>query len=713
MKASSFASRHPLLSAAIALALAAQLAACGGDDNNTPTPPSGGTPQTPQVPETPQTPTTPETPTTPTTPAKSKLTLKGAVTDEPIANAQVTATIGTESFSATAGADGSYSLDIEIDEANKDQFITLTAKGVGDQSFVEFTSLAGSFNALATQAGDDGTLLSSENFATQITNVSTAQAVFLKEANGGEPITTDAALQSLAGQMNAQDVLDLAAAIKLAVDDAANNPLPEGATSILALASDPTARQEFINEVYTNNPEAFAAAQVAIAQDPDLIQSDDTLQKYLDNEGFTTAMLSTDGLFSFNYLKRVQHFDLLAGGIGYESTDSYNQAFTWALNGSTIEITYNEPVETVSFDTENCNGSVAQQESHYVTAGVKVTLLSARQVAVTTTSDVTHPNCPSLDVSSTKHTSTVARTILSMDNAQVIDVEKLKDNAQTIYVWDPNQQKVVADVAEIYADGTGRALTTGQDFTWEMNADGGADEVGKIFQAEFAGWTAEYLSLRDIDDLASDIFWEIRVGNDGDQGVYMGAGASVFADPEYAVVFTEADVAGRFYQFGKGDETTGDPRLSGFRLRFDEGGIGSEANDYITENDTVGTTNGDNDPTFKFRWNIEEGPVGVEVVVRRTFNVVAETYNCEVGTTDCIVWDERRIIPMVADEARVYWMEIRRNAGVGVVGPDTPQTQLVRFYDHEAFAAPAGMGKLKLTTKGSLSRELLDGAQQR
>jgi hypothetical protein len=170
----------------------------------------------------------------------------------------------------------------------------------------------------------------------------------------------------------------------------------------------------------------------------------------------------------------------------------------------------------------------------------------------------------------------------------------------------------------------------------------------------------------------------------------------VFADPEYAVEFTAEDVAGRFYQFGKGDETTGDPRLDGFRLRFDVDGTGSEENDFITEANTVGARNGSNDPTFKFRWAIEEGPVGVEVVARKTFNVSSHTYNCAVGSTDCIVWDERRIIPMVADEARVYWMEVRRSAGTGVVGPNTPVTQLVRFYDHEPFAAPAGMSKPRL-----------------
>ena len=49
--------------------------------------------------------------------------------------------------------------------------------------------------------------------------MSTAAAVLMQEANGGNAITSDAALATLSGQVNAQEVLDLATAIKLAVDE--------------------------------------------------------------------------------------------------------------------------------------------------------------------------------------------------------------------------------------------------------------------------------------------------------------------------------------------------------------------------------------------------------------------------------------------------------------------------------------------------------------
>jgi phosphatidate phosphatase APP1 len=72
------------------------------------------------------------------------LTLEGTVTDEPIANAQVSATVAGQTFTTTADADGNYSLDIEIEETDAaNAFITLNARGTGDQAIVEYTSLDG------------------------------------------------------------------------------------------------------------------------------------------------------------------------------------------------------------------------------------------------------------------------------------------------------------------------------------------------------------------------------------------------------------------------------------------------------------------------------------------------------------------------------------------------------------------------------------------
>src|SRR5262245_5671818 len=139
------ARRKGLAAAICTLLLASQLAACGGGGNDAaaPTPPpTGDGPPPPPVGDGPPPPTgdnpPPPTggggPSEPPAPTKVSLRLEGKVTDEPIANAAVTARVGDEEFSATADATGAYSIAIEIDEADQNAFITLTARGVGEQS---------------------------------------------------------------------------------------------------------------------------------------------------------------------------------------------------------------------------------------------------------------------------------------------------------------------------------------------------------------------------------------------------------------------------------------------------------------------------------------------------------------------------------------------------------------------------------------------------
>lgn len=672
--------------AVCALMLVAQLTACGGGGGSS-TPPVGNNP-TPVPPP-------------PPPPATVSLTLQGVVTDAPIANAVVTATVGGETFTVDADADGNYSLDIEIDESDADEFVTLTARGVDTQEFVEFTSLAGSFQTLAAAAGADGTLSSAENFATQITNVSTAAAVLMREANGGTAVTSDAALATLGAQINAQQLLDVATAIKLAVDLPEQYPLPDGATSILALATDSTTRQAFVDAVYEQDPQAFDDMQGELASDPGLSKPVD-VAGLVERGGFTSAMLATDAGFTFNYNGRVVHFDLEEGGTGFMITDTHDQAMTWEVDGTKLNVTYTTPIETISYDTENCvdDGGIRQVEAHYVSAGATVTFLSDTQVAMKSTSHVTYADCESLEARDV--TRTQARTVLSMANFAAIDTSEFIGATQTLYVWDATQNAVVADVADL-GDGTGTTRLTDQSFTWSLVED------GKIIRAEFAnGAVAEYLSFGDVDEVASDILWEVRAPNDGP--VLMGAGASVFAEAADAVSFTVDEVIGRFYQFGVGDETYPDPRLKGFRLRFDADFRGAQEFDLIDEGGNVVIVDENADPSNRFRWTLDDSAV----TVRRTWDVVTELEGCLHTEPNCELYDERRIIPLAMEGNRVYWIEERRSSWENGVTPDTPATRLVRFYDYEPLDAEAiGAGKLRVRASGERSRELIRGRTRR
>jgi hypothetical protein len=651
------------------LALAAQLTACGGggdDSGGTNTPPTNSSPPPVNNPPPPVATTV-------------KLTLAGKVTDEPIPNAIVTATVGSQTFTATADANGNYSMQLEVDEADVSGFVTLSAKGVGDQSFVEFTSLAGSFESLVTKAGGDGTLASSESFATQITNVSTAEAVLLKEANGGQPITSNAVLESLGSQVNAQDILDLATAIKLSVDDAANYPLPAGQTSILAIATDPSVRAQFIETAYSKSPETFNTTQTAVAQDPDLSKP---LTSSAVPASIRAATLSTDAGFTFNFTDRVSDFTFNADGTGRVATNTFDQPVTWQIDGATIKVTFSETVDEVSFDTENCNGTVRQVEAHYASQGTTLTLLSSRTLLTTDTSTVTYADCPSLQPRTV--TTTTAHTIVADSDFYTLTEDELKGTTFTVYVHDSSQNAIVADVADLTADGNGTTRLLNKSFTWTL------DSTSRIITATFTdGTVARYRALRDFDELTTDLFYEVTTPG----GRFVGAGASVYADPEYPLVFDSENVVGSFYQFGVGDETYPDPRLKGFSLRVDEGGVGSQVFDYVDPQNNVVVVNENVDPFAAFKWSIVSG----DLVLTKTYKYDLDPQNgfpgCTLGTTDCAVSDVRRIIPIASIETatgvRSYVLEKRQYDYAQPMDPQsTPATYLVRFYDSEVAASP-------------------------
>ncbi|WP_129644457.1 carboxypeptidase-like regulatory domain-containing protein [Peristeroidobacter agariperforans] len=688
---SSLRTGRRLSAAVVSTLLMATLAACGGGGGGgsstpAPTPPTGNPNPNP-------TPPTPE-------PELSRVTLAGTVTDAPIANAVVTATIGDETFTATADANGVYSLEIAVDEDATGGFVTLSARGVGSQSYVEFTSLAGTFASLQSQAGDDGTLSNTENFATQITNVSTAQAVLLKEANGGNPIADEASLRTLSATLNSQEVLDLATAIKLYVDDSANYPMPDGETSLLALMSSSATREQFTDNAYNQDPTAFQSTQTAIVTDSSLTQpvSGDSLPAKL-----TVAMLSDAAEFSFNYFNRVNSYTFDADGTGTATAGSWNVDTTWAVNGSSVEISYGETVHVTSYEiVPECTEVSGQVQTDIASDGVKLTLLSDRVVAITETTQITYQ--PECELDPRTETTTVARTILEDDDFEQLGTDDLADSTQSIYVY-VDGVGPTADIADLNADGSGRTWAFAKDFTWAL------DSSGRAVNVEFAdGTVAQFRSLRTVDVVTTDLFYEITTAD----GRYIDAGASVYKDPELPLVFTQENVVGRFYQFGIGIEGSSDQRTKGFRLLFENDGTGAHEDDRI-ENDQLITQDGSNTPPFNFHWGID----GEDVVIQRTFDVANQQDHCVPGSSaDCIVYDERRLVPLAvmdlpSGQHRAYWMEYRRTDFYGVNDNTLPST-LVRFYDSEVPAAsPVVSGKASLFGEASARKLRFRGVSQR
>ena len=186
---------------------------------------------------------------------QAALTLKGVVTDGPIANAAITAKVGTQNFTATADAQGAYTLNVTT--LAPSDAVQLSASGVGAQSHVKLTATLGDLASLYKQADKAGVLA-----GTGVTHYSTALAALVADANAGQSPATVAKLAELGRSVSPEQLLELATAIKLVVDKAV--PLPSGVADTAALVSSPgssSALKAFMAQQQTGNAALLAATR--------------------------------------------------------------------------------------------------------------------------------------------------------------------------------------------------------------------------------------------------------------------------------------------------------------------------------------------------------------------------------------------------------------------------------------------------------------------
>ncbi|MCG7534161.1 hypothetical protein [Pseudoalteromonas sp. OOF1S-7] len=200
----------------------------------------------------------------------NSVTLTGIVTDQPVANPKVSATVGDVGFIATSNARGEYSITLEIDEANKDQLVQLIATDPQNET-IQFVSQLNTLNTLYNTAGDDRILNSRENFRVNITNVTTAEYGLIRQANL-RPLTSTELASARAGVDPSQQLV-LAALLKLVADNDEYS-LPASVSSTRALANNKAEAEAFEAEVREQDPDIIAQTIEEIITDPNLIDAD-------------------------------------------------------------------------------------------------------------------------------------------------------------------------------------------------------------------------------------------------------------------------------------------------------------------------------------------------------------------------------------------------------------------------------------------------------
>ena len=275
------------------------------------------------------------------------VSISGKVVDSPIANATVTVTIGGETYTTTADAEGAYTLDVTFVDGT--ELLTIAAQGSAEnnQEYVELVSALPSLASLASAAGDDGVLERSEAAGTNVTNVTTASHTLMVEANGGEAPTDDDALSVAQEAVDPNELLEVSAVIKLIIDNESFS-LPDGTESVLDLVQNTEAYNAYVEEVEATDPEALDAVVEEIISDPELVEQEENPTP---PSFYLPTSATRPGFVSRSYETLVFEAD----GSGMIVTPFYSNgdsssAFTWEVGESNYFIlTYEEPVQFFSY----------------------------------------------------------------------------------------------------------------------------------------------------------------------------------------------------------------------------------------------------------------------------------------------------------------------------------------------------------------------------
>lgn len=317
-------------------------------------------------------------------------TLTGTVTDAPVANAEVIATIGGFSYATVADVNGNYSLDII---GTGSDMVVLGARGGPAQAAVNFLSVVGQFDRLQDEAGVDGVLDRTENNQVQVTHVSTAEAFLLQAASQGE-ILSDAELEEARDALDPGDLLQMAAAIKLVVDE--GFALPAGADDVLDMISDPELYDQFIADAEATDPGALDAATQATLADPAVTPAA-TAADYVGNYTLITE-LGAPGTVRVG-IGQGERLELAADGTGRYLNGALNHdpSLTWTFADNQVTAVFNNPVTFTSYPTIEGYGQIPQLVTQSSIAVTRLVDGGGRDIfGVTTTSHISYPTAPEL-----------------------------------------------------------------------------------------------------------------------------------------------------------------------------------------------------------------------------------------------------------------------------------------------------------------------------
>ncbi len=585
------------------------------------------------------------------------LTLSGKIVAPLPAAADVTAIVGAKPYIVKADGDGNFTVTIESADASA--LVRLQTKLVGSLSFVELLGNLGAFSELMNAAGDDGTLTADENIRTNVTSLSTAEAVLLDEAQGAG----SRKILELAAGIDPDQTLALAAVIELVMTEPEAFALPEGTATTLELARDATRRNAFTDDIQKTAPEKLEQTKQNLVSNTNVVGSDT-------EPGTPPELLAVlagrQNGYPFLTLSVVDGFEFAGDGSGlYFNADAReNIGMQWVRQENKVIVMPDPGVSTYTY-AAYCegDGSFREATATYRYDRFQIVRLSPIAVSVTKTVTTTRQECGETEV--VTNTFTEGRLSAGAEASLPLSASELTASSYALPVLTA-EPLINTDRLKFNADGTGRGGFLAGNFTWSL--------AGNVLTIAYGGGVVgTYRVVREIDGVARGFVADFSGPSGRSADMQIGFAGSSDAG------FVESEIPARYFQFGigvepfeGGIEQNPDPRLEGFRLRFDTNRTG------VQENDAIGS---DGNPVlieneYFFTWTLQSGG---NLVVRRYYDEDNETdIGCNPAQSNaCVLFDTRVIVPVNRVGERYYWIERRRFDENTTV----PYSSDARFYD--------------------------------
>ena len=550
--------------------------------------------------------------------------IAGAVTDAPIPNALVTATIGGHTYTTTADANGNYSLNLI---GTGSDMVVLGARGGPAQAAVNFLSVLGQFDRLRAEAGD-GVLERDENNQVQVTHVSTAEAFLMQAATNGQ-LLSDADLEAARDALDVGALLQVAAAIKLVVDE--GFPLPVGADDVLEMISDQALLDQFIADAETSDPGALDAAVQATMADPDVTPAA-TAADYV-GEFTLIAELGAPGTIRVG-IGQGERLELAANGTGrYLNALNSDPSLTWTFADNAVTAVFNNPVTYTSYPVIQ---GIGQVRMFVTSTQVSVTRLvdgGGRDIfGVTYHSHYSYPDNPELGEYDT--VSTGSRLAIS-DAAAGNPFRAAEFPAlRALPVIQPAHINASGySLLDFSADGTG-LRDDGAEFTWSLDVD------GRLLVEYADGAWSRYTRLAKDGRKADGVIavhdwhgefaaeWSISNAFDGSLGFTAGNLADTWRG---GFDLSQADLV---------------PSMTGLYMVLDPDGSAVMASTYAGDPNIYRTHQS---------WLLNAGTGAMESTIYYDNSGWVPT--CTPGVNGCYVYNQRRWHPLSVDGDRIYVLE--------------------------------------------------------